>query len=123
MGSDSEYEKERQRRLDAEALEIKKQEPHIVITAENDVIWRGYPSTAWRSFLRKEQGYPTQLDRKLGCVFIHNTCGGFVDLRTTSFTHKAFTCRVCGLRVAIPKEVETYGDLLKHFERFNTLPA
>ncbi len=51
-----------------------------------------------------------------GRVGVHRTCAGFIDILSVSKTHKALLCQKCGLRVVVPKEVETYGDLRKHLE-------
>jgi len=49
----------------------------------------------------------------------HNLCGGFVDIFEVSTTHNALHCRRCGLRVVIPKEVDTLGKLQEYFCQFN----
>lgn len=44
-------------------------------------------------------------------VGLHDVCGGWFDLRPISETHKALVCSACKLRVVMPAEVTTYGDL------------
>jgi len=49
-------------------------------------------------------------------VGIHDVCGGELDIREVSATHSAILCRLCRLRVTVPKTVVTYGDLRRHFK-------
>jgi len=44
---------------------------------------------------------------------MHEECGS-VDFKSISATHNAIYCRHCGLRVAIPKEIDTYGKLRQY---------
>ena len=46
-----------------------------------------------------------------GCIGIHDTCRGWVDLRVVSYTHWALVCRLCKLRVVVPNSLETFGEL------------
>lgn len=52
-------------------------------------------------------------------IGVHDTCNAWMDVREVSLTHNALVCRQCGLRVVIPKEVETYRQLRDHFSEFN----
>ncbi|MBD3250853.1 hypothetical protein GF380_00015 [Candidatus Uhrbacteria bacterium] len=45
------------------------------------------------------------------CIGIHDICRGWVDLKHISRTHHAIVCRSCGLRVVIPVDIQTYGQL------------
>ena len=49
-------------------------------------------------------------------VGIHDVCGGELDILDVSATHAAILCRLCRLRVTVPKTVVTYGDLRRHFK-------
>ena len=44
-------------------------------------------------------------------INVHQSCNGFVDLKEVSETHNALLCRCCGLRIVIPKNIDTYGKL------------
>lgn len=41
----------------------------------------------------------------------HAVCEGAIGLHAVSETHRAVSCRKCGLRVIVPVGVATYGDL------------
>jgi len=57
-------------------------------------------------------------DAKLSiCIGVHDVCNGFVDWKIISASHKAVLCRACGMRVVVPGNVETYGDLREFAER------
>ena len=47
------------------------------------------------------------------CIGIHEECG-WMDIHKISKTHVALTCRNCGLRVVIPKDIKTYGQLREY---------
>jgi hypothetical protein len=73
----------------------------IQITPDGDFL-KEYPG----------RGKSTRDDDKLGwCIGVHRFCGGFVDRKRVTHTHDAIVCRNCYLRVLIPREVATYGDL------------
>lgn len=44
-------------------------------------------------------------------VGVHKHCGGLLDRQRATTTSDVLVCRKCYLRVAFPREVETYGDL------------
>jgi len=48
-------------------------------------------------------------------VGIHEVCFGSISLVDVSETHAALVCDTCGLRVMIPREVNTYGELKGYF--------
>jgi hypothetical protein len=48
------------------------------------------------------------------CVGVHAICDGWIDINEVSPTHSALTCRVCKLRVVIPKEVDTWAKLQEY---------
>lgn len=52
-------------------------------------------------------------DRLGSCVGMHEGCNS-VDLKPVSATHNAIYCRHCGLRIVIPKEIDTYGKLRQY---------
>lgn len=54
------------------------------------------------------------------CIGAHDICNGWMDIHEISKTHSAITCRKCGLRVVIPKEIDTYHKLKKYFVQFNS---
>lgn len=58
-----------------------------------------------------EGGDKKRLSNPIG---VHAICSGWVDIGKISETHKAIACRGCHLRIVIPKEIKTYGDLRKH---------
>jgi len=45
---------------------------------------------------------------------VHAICGGCIDYRRTTNTHSVLLCRACGLRLVIPADVVTYGQLRGH---------
>lgn len=44
-------------------------------------------------------------------VGLHRYCNGWVDRHRATLRHDTLVCRACGLRVYIPIETETFGDL------------
>ena len=67
------------------------------------------------------ESYP---DSKVGderelstCIGVHGTCSGWVDIKQVSKTHQAILCRSCNLRVVIPKEIKTYGQLRQYLKK------
>jgi len=49
-----------------------------------------------------------------GYIGNHGICTDFIDLKSVSTTHNVILCRSCKLRIVIPKEIETYGDLRRY---------
>ena len=47
-------------------------------------------------------------------IGIHDFCGGDLKVKKISKTHNVIFCNSCGLRVPLPQEIETYGDLRSH---------
>ena len=67
------------------------------------------------------KGYP---DSEVGdegnlesCIGVHYLCRGWVDIGRISQTHNAIICRSCKLRIPVPKEIKTYGDLRHHLSK------
>lgn len=59
---------------------------------------------------------PMDNNRKLsGRVGLHARCYGFIEVISTTITHKVLCCKRCSLRILIPKEVNTFGKLREHF--------
>ncbi len=48
----------------------------------------------------------------------HGICRSYVDLKLISPTHNALVCRGCHMRIPIPMEVETIGQLRAHFASY-----
>lgn len=46
---------------------------------------------------------------------VHGHCHGFVDRFVISETHAALCCKNCGLRVRIPRNIETWSQLMQYF--------
>lgn len=44
-------------------------------------------------------------------VGLHRYCNGWVDRHRATLGHDTLVCRACGLRVYIPVEAKTFGDL------------
>lgn len=42
---------------------------------------------------------------------IHDVCGGWFFIQEISKTHNVLRCHNCGLRIPIPTEIKTYGNL------------
>lgn len=55
-------------------------------------------------------GDHTSRSRLSGSIGVHQTCTGFIDIHEFT-TYKALVCRACGLRVEIPNNIKTYGEL------------
>lgn len=45
------------------------------------------------------------------CIGVHEICKGFIDCKPISKTHNVILCRSCRLRINIPIDVTTYGQL------------
>jgi hypothetical protein len=50
----------------------------------------------------------------------HGVCKGFLEIKPVSETHFAIVCNDCHLRIVVPNTVKTFGQLRRHFRRFNT---
>lgn len=48
-------------------------------------------------------------------LLTHEHCNGWVDIVKISDSHSVLYCRNCAMRVAIPLEIKTWGELLKYF--------
>ena len=44
-------------------------------------------------------------------TFVHAVCRGWMDLKRSSRTSNVLHCRQCGLRVALPRSIETIGEM------------
>ena len=63
-------------------------------------------------------------DGKLStCIGLHAVCKGFVDAFPISESHNVLLCRHCGLRVPIPRTVETYKQLNEYCRRHLLMPS
>jgi len=49
---------------------------------------------------------------------VHEHCKGLITTVGVSKSHLVLRCSNCGLRIPVPAEVLTLGDLRKHFERY-----
>ena len=49
----------------------------------------------------------------------HACCGGTLEGRIISLTHKALICKYCHLRVVIPNSVNTIADLREFLDKYN----
>lgn len=49
----------------------------------------------------------------------HKICRSHARVIKISSTHKVIVCPTCCLRIPIPVDVNTYGDLEKHFSLLN----
>ena len=45
------------------------------------------------------------------CIGTHQFCGGSINRGRATHTHDVIVCGRCYLRILIPREIETYGDL------------
>lgn len=61
---------------------------------------------------------------ELGTILgIHELCRGFIEKNETSEYYSAIFCRRCYLRVIIPNDIRTYGELREYSAiRKNHLP-
>lgn len=51
-----------------------------------------------------------------GVIGFHDVCNGSMAVHKISSNFRAILCESCGLRVVIPKEYKTIGDLRNIFE-------
>lgn len=89
-----------------------------VVVSEYDETIKGYPNYEGDGTIHSEETV-------LGTV-VHESCSGSIltgsylaDTRRISKTHNAIVCRGCHRSWVFPNTVKTYGDLRKHFSRFN----
>ena len=75
----------------------------IQLTSAGDFLVKHLPTFA--------TDHPQDGELLRSCVGMHQYCGGWLDRHRATATHDAISCRECNLRVLIPREVETYGDL------------
>lgn len=54
---------------------------------------------------------PVDEEKELGTG--RHSCGGWITIRNISKTHQVISCRVCNFRLALPKSIQTWGDLLR----------
>lgn len=75
--------------------------------------WKNIQLTAYGDELTEPGTTSGDATRLSGCigVGVHAVCRGFVDIHQTTLTHQALVCRRCKLRVVVPREVRTLGDL------------
>ena len=111
---------DRQERIKAIQHEIERSVPlkPIQLTAEGDLL-REYPPSG-DYFVDH-----TRDDRELSsCVGVHDFCNSWMDRTRATKTHDAIVCRDCHLRVLLPKEIKTYGELRQVLaSKFVQVPA
>jgi len=56
--------------------------------------------------------YPS--DHNIGS---HDICRGWIKIHKVSLAYNVIICKKCNLRIMIPKEIETYGDLRKYLSK------
>lgn len=83
----------------------------IQLTAEGDFLCEYPPNGCLAEHTRDNDKLPS-------CVGVHKICNGWVDRRRTTETHDVLVCRQCHLRVLIPKEIQTYGELRRTLGNF-----
>jgi len=98
--------------------EIKKMKP-IKLTQYGETLLE-YPRSSYTTCVKPKDPEERQLNT---CVGIHGVCNGWMDIREVSSTHKAITCRACGLRVVFPESIKTFGALRKFCETVLILPG
>ena len=86
----------------------------IRLTKEGDFLIESEPKVNWRDICPYLVTH-TKNEDKIG-MSIHGYCHGWLDLRRTTETHNALFCRACYLRVALPLEIKTYGELRNYIE-------
>ena len=68
----------------------------------------------------KLDSYPQSKDcdetKIQGYIGTHEICSGFVDVKDASETYRALCCRSCGLRIMIPVELKTLGELRNYMK-------
>ena len=69
--------------------------------------------------LRAEKGAFKEEGKLSLCIGVHDICTGFVHLREVSKTYNVIQCLLCGLRIVIPAEIKTYGELRSYFRKIS----
>lgn len=82
----------------------------VIVSEINEMIRAGFSQNYTHS------GDGTKLKNSL----VHAICSSYVDFKSVSPTHNVLVCRGCHMRIPIPKEIETIGDLRRHFAQLNT---
>ena len=73
--------------------------------------------TRYDDFLNDYPGSDNKDNSKLSyCIGVHDTCFGFIDLLDSSQTYNVIYCRKCHLRIPIPRNIVTYGELSQWLE-------
>ena len=49
--------------------------------------------------------------------YVHDCCGGFVDVNEVSDKYFSLNCRACNMREMVPKSVKTNQDLQDYFSK------
>ena len=82
-------------------------------TADPDTTKIGaYTITTMKASNPEAFGSPT-FESKEVIIGVHSECEGRFVFWKTSKTHRVLTCRTCYLRIPLPSDVVTYGDLRK----------
>lgn len=99
------------------AAEIERSVPFkpIRLTAEGDLLREHQPVCQFlgSGYFVDHKRDETKLS-ETGSVGHHGFCGGSIERRQTSERYDALFCRTCYLRVTIPHEIQTYGELRKY---------
>lgn len=89
----------------------------IIITEYGETLCESPDSRGLHSIYSIHAHDPDELR---SCV--HDICGGRIELHPASMTHRAIVCSRCGLRIVVPNEIETFGDLRRHFDPLQPKP-
>lgn len=82
----------------------------IIVNAYGDIFREAY----------REAGVSRCTDASIIKNVGHAFCNNYVDLKVISPSHRVLLCKGCMLRLPIPNEVETWGQLRAHFAQFNS---
>jgi len=87
-------------------LEQSKPLEPILLTVDGDFM-QEYPRDKFFEHTRDDHTLSS-------CVGIHKYCGGFMDHKETTETNSVIICRSCLLRILLPSEIKTYGELREY---------
>lgn len=67
-------------------------------------------------YLLEHPDFPATDESELShrCIGLHETCRGWIYHNPISATHQAIWCASCKLRIVMPREIETYGQLRQY---------
>lgn len=75
------------------------------------------PSSIWDGFYQYFLQHTRNKDSFTDPIGIHQFCKGEVSLRQVAKGYNALFCPKCGMRILLPTEIKTYGELRKFLSK------